>query len=353
MITLTIAWRQINFSVQENFGADKKTVLNVRMGGQDYGKLSAEFSQILAVEKVSAISHLMGTWQDSNDDVRITQTDEPLGVRDYYIDHNFVPNMELELLAGENFPENPTQQKELFAIVNEKFLEQFKLGTPTEAIGKPLILGDSTQVAIRGVVKGFLFKPLTYQFEPLLLRYNPARLSVLNVKISSNDLPATLASLDRSWKKFSPETKPDYEFYDETARRTYADMVEMIWIVGYFATLGILIACLGLLGMAIYSVETKAKEISIRKVIGAGAFDLVTHLSKSYFLLLGIAALVAMPLSFLLGSQLLQTFAFHIPLNLWAFLPGVALLFLLGGLTIGSQTVRAALRNPVGALRSE
>ena len=232
-------------------------------------------------------------------------------------------------------------------------MEQFKLGTPADAVGKTIILGDSTQVAIHGVVKDFLYKPLSCQLEPLLLRYDPAQLSVLNVKISGSDFPATLAALDRSWKKFSPETKLDYEFYDETARSTYADMVELIWIVGYFATLGIVIACLGLLGMAIYSVETKAKEISIRKVIGASALDLVANLSKSYLLLLGIAALIAVPVSFLLGSQMLQTFAFHIPLNLWVFLPGVALLFLLGGLTIGSQTVRAALRNPVRALRSE
>jgi putative ABC transport system permease protein len=127
----------------------------------------------------------------------------------------------------------------------------------------------------------------------------------------------------------------------------------MAKVVGFIGLLGLVIACLGLLGMAIYSVETKAKEISVRKVVGASATDLIGHLSKGYVMLLLIAILVAVPASYFIGSQMLASFAFSIPLNVWVFLPGVLALVLLGMLIIGSQTVRAALANPVDNLRSE
>lgn len=353
IITLTVIWRQINFAVRENFGFHDNLVINLDLQGQAYGPITEDLRQSPQIEQISAISHLMGTWRDSKVDVRVQPGDDPIGVRDYFIDQAYLKNMDLPLVAGQDFPYNPTQGRELFAIVNEKFLDQFKLGAPESAVGKSIILEDSTPVSIRGVVKDFLFKPLNYQLEPLLLRYDPSRLAVLNLKVSGNDLPGTLAYLERTWKKFDKSRPVKYEFYDETVRNNFADMYDMAWIVAYFGLLGMLIACMGLLGMAIYSVETRAKEISIRKVIGANARDVVRLLSKGYFLLLVIAAAVAVPIGYLLGQQFLQLFAFQIPMGIMVFLPAIALVFGLGGITIGSQTLRAAISNPVRHLQNE
>lgn len=353
LITLTIAWRQGQYAMQENFGADLTNVLNVDLQGVDYAQAVAEFGSLTQVQNVSATSHLMGTFRDSKVDVRAQAGDEPLGIRDYFIDHGFLPNMDLEVIAGENFPNNPAQQRELFAIVNEEFLRHFKLGEPGAAIGKSILVGDSTQLSIRGVVKDFLYKPLNYRLEPLLLRYVPDHLAVLNLTVNTSDVPATLAALERSWKRLDPLHPMQYSFYDEAVKETFASINEMLWVVGYFGMLGLLIACLGLLGIAIYSAQTKAREIGIRKIVGAGPWDLVVLLSRGFFLLLIIATVVALPVSFLLGKQVLQAFAYQIPLSPWLFLPGVGLLFLLGALTIGSQTVRAALANPVEAVRRE
>lgn len=353
ILVLSISWKQIDFSIKENFGADRTDIVNIYLQGNSYEKMANAFSQIPQVKSISATSHLMGTWQDGKDDVRVDIGDEPIGVRDYAVDENFIKNFGLELVAGENFPNNPTQQQEVFAIVNENFLHQFDLGNPQEAVGKSIILGDSTQVAIRGVVKDFLYKPLIYNLEPLILRYLPGHLNVMNLAVTGTDLPATVAALERTWREIDKEHAINYQFYDQTVAENFADMKDMAKVVGFIGLLGLVIACLGLLGMAIYSVETKAKEISVRKVVGASATDLIGHLSKGYVMLLLIAILVAVPASYFIGSQMLASFAFSIPLNVWVFLPGVLALVLLGMLIIGSQTVRAALANPVDSLRSE
>ena len=353
LIVLTIVWKQANFALQGNFGFNASTIVNVDLQGQPYNRVLAEFEKNSQVEKISAVSHLMGTWQDSKVDVRAKIGDEMQGVRDYFIDDQYLDNVGIKLTTGQNFPQNPAQSQELFALVNEKFLKDFKLGTPEEALGKTIIVGDSTALAIRGVTEDFLYKPLSYALEPLLLRYDPAQWQLLNLNLKSTDMPGTIAALERSWKKVDKDNALSYQFYDETVRENFANMYDIMWIVAYFGAMGMLIACMGLLGMAIYSVEIKAKEISIRKVIGAGPRDLIRMLSKGYLVLLAVATIIAVPLGFLLGKQLLETFAFHIPLNVLVFLPGVAVLFILGVLTIGSQTVRAALGNPVEHLRSE
>lgn len=352
-ITVTIAWRQADHAISVNFGFDQPKTLLVNMQGEPYSKVLPALSQVSGVEHVSAISIPMGTWSDGSTDVRTEESAEKTGVREYFIDHNYLEDFNIELVAGENFPENLAQQKELFAIVNETFVQNFDLGEPGDAVGHSLLLGDSTLVTIRGVVRDFPFKPATYGMESLLLRYDPARLGILNLKLSDNNIPGTLTSLERNWKQLGADLPFEAKFFDQTVRENYTDILEIIRVVGFFGVLGMVIACMGLLGMAIYTVESKAKEISIRKVMGAGARDVVLMLSRGYLILFGIAVLIAAPVSFLIGSQMLQTFADRISWSPVLFLPGILLLFLVAGLTIGSQTLRAVLLNPVKSLRSE
>lgn len=353
ILVLTIAWKQINFSIKENFGSSRTDIVNISLLGQSSDKASAAFGQLPQVQKISGISHLMGTWSDSKVDVKTEKVQEPIGVRDYTIDHHYLDNFNIELVAGENFPDNSAQQQELFVIVNEDFLNKFQMGSPNEAIGKPITLGDSTLLTIRGVAKDFLYKPMVYNIEPMVLRYNPEQINVLNLTLTSSDMPTTIAALERTWNSIEKERELEYSFYDETINETYADLRDMASVIGYFGTLGLIIAYLGLLGIVIYSVEIKAKEIGIRRIIGASTRDLVNYLSKGYFALLMIAIGVSVPLSYLIGQQFLSTFAYSIPLNFAVFIPGVLLLILLGIVTIGSQTIKAALANPVDSLRSE
>lgn len=353
LILVTIAWKQINVAMTMNFGFGQAQMVNVQMQGQEAEKLRSAFAAVSGVERISAISHSMGTWADSKVDLRVREEDEPAEVRDYAVDHEYIGNFGLKLVAGQNFPEAPEQQQERFAIVNETFLKQFQLGSPAEAVGKTIWVGDSTRLAIQGVLEDFYYKPAVYNLEPLLLRYAPGELAVMNIRAGGQDPTAAIAALERAWEQIDPVHPFAYQFFDDAVRENYANFTDLAWIVGAFALLGIVIALLGLLGIAIYTVETRRKEVGIRKVLGAGVQDVLWLLSKNYFLLLAIAALVAIPLSFLLGKQFVQQFVFQPEMTVWLFLPGILLLALLVALTVLSQAWRAAAGNPAEALRRE
>lgn len=350
---VAVLYHQGRYAIAKDYGFDRENILNISLQSQPYDRVTQAISQMPGVERISAISHNMATWQDSGDDVRVNEGDDPIGVRDYSIDHNYIQNLGLTLLAGANFPEDPGQQQERFVIVNQKFVENFDLGAPAEAVGKTIWLGDSVQAAIVGVLKDFNFKPLNYEIEPLLLRYLPSRWNVLNVKLSGADMPATLSAIEAAWKSIDGAHPLEARFFEDVIQDTYAEFGDVMTIIGFIAFLAITIACLGLLGMAIFTAETRAKEVSIRKVVGAGIWDISKLLSKGYLGMLAAAVLIGLPVSYWLGNLFLQQFAFHINLNLWVLTPGVGVLVLLGMLTIGSQTVRAAMANPVDSLRSE
>ncbi|HMQ48905.1 MAG TPA: ABC transporter permease [Saprospiraceae bacterium] len=352
-ITMTISWRQVSHAIVHNFGFNQAQTLVVELQGQPYSKVVPAFEQLSGVELISGISHSMGTWADFYDDVRLDISQERKGVRQYFIDHHYLEHFGISLIAGQNFPENLSQQQELFAIANETFIQDFELGDPAEAIGKSLLLGDSTTVIIRGVVPDFPFKPAVYAMEPLLLRYQPDELALLNVKLAGGNLPEKMIALESIWKKLQTGEPFDAQFFDQKVRDNYAELLDMTKIVGFFGFMGLLIACMGLLGMTIYTAETKSKEISIRKVMGASISDIVLMLSKNYFVLLGIAVAIASPIAFFVGNLVLQTFAQRINWSPGLFLPGILILLLIAGITVGSQALRAAIRNPVESLRSE
>ncbi|MFN0174431.1 MAG: ABC transporter permease [Saprospiraceae bacterium] len=353
IIIVTVISKQMGHVMSMDYGFNTSQILNVPLQGQSPEKIIPVFLAVPGVERISATSHSMGTFEDQSDEVRGSSEAESATVREYFIDRNFAENMGLTFVAGENFPQNAVAGRESFLVVNEKFLEKFNLGSPSEAIGKQMLIGDSTRLTLRGVVKDFLFRPATYAIEPMMLRNDPQRWQILNVKIAAGDPTATLASLQRAWSQTVPEHPMESAFYDQTIRESYSSLSDVLAIISVFGLLGIVIAALGLLGMATYTVETRAKEVSLRKIMGASPLDLVLLLSRKFLILLAIATILAIPVGWFLGTQFLNQFAYRISLGVGVLLPGVFLLFAVGALTIGSQTLRAALANPLKSLRNE
>ena len=353
LILLTVAWKQTNFAIKGNFGFLKETMVNLNLQNEPYNRVNSQLEQLSSVSGISGISHLMGTFMDSKVDVSKAHGSDKIQVRDYFIDHRYLNNFDIKLLAGKAFPDLPNQQQEQFAIVNQKFLNQFQFSAPGEAIGKTIAVEDSLILSIIGVTEDFLYKPLNYELEPILLRYDPSELRYLNIQMDDADINYAIANLEKSWEEVS-ESKPiDYSFYHESIRNNFANLFDIIWIVAYFGLLGIIIACLGLLGMAIYTAEVKAKEVSIRKIIGASDFNIVTLLSRSFIWILIITCFVGIPISYILSKQILQIFAFRINIELTNFLIPVLLLLIIGLSTIGSQTISATRSNPVDHLNDE
>ena len=353
LILVTISWKQVHYALTVNFGFNRPQTLLVNLQNQPYDKAVQVLGQVAGVGPHSGISIPMGTWMDESEDVRTTTDADKMGVRDYFIDDGYLDYFNLPLVAGNSFQHNPAQKQEVFVLVNESFVHQFKLGDAREAVGKPLVLGDSLMVSIRGVVKDFPFKPANYKMEPLLLRYNPGRIGYLILELNGKDVAASMQSLAKAWENLDDQKPFSAEFYEDTIRSNFSNLMDLTRIVALFAILGLVITAMGLLGMAIYSVETKAKEVSIRKLLGASAGELVVYLSKGYVYLIGFALLIAIPAGFLLGSQLLQLFVDRISWGIGIFLPGVVIISAITLSTIGTQTWRAAFRNPVNSLRND
>ena len=350
---VTIAYKQTQYQINTNFGTKQTHIFNVRLQNVSYDKAIQQFSSIPGIENISAVSTLMGSFADLEDPVRLNKDKDPLILREYFTDENYISNFNLKLVAGENFPADHEQKYEKYAIVNEKFVQQFQLGTPIEAIGKTITVSDSTELTIRGVLKDFLFKPSKYVLEPLLMRYDPKKWSILNLSIVSGNTMQTTAQLQAAWKELDPYHSFTGMFYDDEIQSIFSDNLDTVWMIGFIGIIAIAIACLGLLGIVIFTIQSKFKEISIRKVMGASSASLIRLLTKTYVRIIIIAILLAVPLAALLGNKLLEGQGQRIALNGVLLIPGVLLIILLSLLTVGSQVLRAAFMNPVKGLREE
>src|SRR6266542_1040383 len=350
---VTITYRQMEYGMNINFGAQQTHIFNIPLQGMDYEKARQEFSKIPGVEKISAVSVLMGSYGDWADDIRTGKDEDAVTVREYFTDENYLSNFNLKLVAGKNFPPDHAQKHEQYAIVNEKFVKNFQLGTPMDAVGKTILVGDSTTLTITGVLKDFLFKPADYALEPMLMRYKPDQWSILNLSIASGNTMQTTAQLEATWEKLDPYHPFQGKFYEENIQDIFADMRDAVWIIAFIGMLGVTIACLGLLGITIFTIQSKTKEISIRKVIGASPASLVRLLTKSYLQVMIIAVLLAVPIEVFLGNLMLQSISQRITFSAGLFIPGVLLIVFLSLITISSQTLRAAFLNPVNGLRDE
>ena len=353
MIIVTTVYKQIDYALRMDYGFSWDNLINIDLQGNDPALLAQALVSHPEVVGYSLSSHNMGTWEDSSIDVRRTQADEPVGVRDYSVDARFAEQFELSVIAGANFDATLGDGNLGRVLVNERFLQRFELGAAHDAVGASLILGDSTQVLVSGVVKDFLYKPVTYDLEPMLIRYDPAQWNVVNLKIHGANIEGIVAHLENTWKKVDPVHAVSWRFYDALLEDVYRSFKDIMMMIAFLAALALTISLLGLLGIATFNAESRIKEVGVRKVLGADLQKLVLLLSKNDLLLMLIATAIAVPLSVWLVGMLLQSFAYRIDVGPGIILPGVLSVFALSGLTIGWQAVKAALVNPVRALRYE
>jgi putative ABC transport system permease protein len=237
-------------------------------------------------------------------------------------------------------------------LINQKMVNALNYPSATAAVGQRLLVGDRV-VEIAGVVKDFQFLEVNRGIEPLLLRNRKSEFGYVTVRIAANDEAATLGFLQKTWKKVNPETKFDYTFFDMQLHTFHSMLKDAAAIIGFLALLAVVISCLGLLGMALYTAETRRKEVGIRKVLGSGVLQIVLLLSKNFLVLLGIAVLIATPLAYLLNSAWLQFFVSRVSISagiLVASIGGLSVVFLC---IVAMQAWQVSRISPVKSLRTE
>ncbi len=352
IISVTLIYNQLQMMVKANYGFNTKDIVNVRLGESDYNVLKNEFEKHSSVLNVSGASHIPAAGTSKDIDIKLDPAKEDeFEIKTFSVDGNYLVNMDIQLIAGSNFPDNMSDEREQFVLINEQAVELFGFGNPIDALDKVIYIKDTLGLQVIGVIEDYNHQAMMVEIAPMVLRYDPKEFRHLQVRVNNN---GAIKNLEDSWSKLYPDKKFNYRHMDDEIAEFYEIMFsDLVNITGLISFLAISIACLGLLGMAIYSTQTRIKEISIRKVLGATDSIVVYLLSKSFIKLLLISIVLAIPSAYALNTLWLQALAFRVPISLSVISFGVAIILTLGLLTIGSQTLMASRANPVDALRNQ
>jgi putative ABC transport system permease protein len=273
----------------------------------------------------------------------------PLMIHVVDVDGDFLQAFNLELVKGRNFSPEFGTDKTAY-LINETLAQTLGWDDP---IGKTIVRNGKHQII--GVVKDFHFATLHDRIEPLIVTPQPwlDRFENLSVRIKSANVAETMDAIKHVWQQAAPFTPFDYWFLDAAFDRLYKSEQRFQEIFFYFSALAIFIALLGLLSLAAFFTEQRTKEIGIRKVLGASVAGIVSLLSKEFVKLVLMANLVAWPLAYFAMNQWLQGFAYRINIGWWVFALAGAIALLIALITVSTQAIKAALANPVEALRYE
>lgn len=355
--TSLLVYNQFEHFLTFDYGFASKNMINIELQGMEYNKLSNELQSMKEVSAISASDIVPATGRNNGIQFRKPQTaDESVDMGILIVDEHFIDNLGLKLIAGKNLSPAGIDSGR-YIVINKAAVKQLGFGNPEQAIGQIIETRWTTPepMQIVGVVQDFRYHLLINRdkIEPLVMRNRPDQFQYLEVKVESSDLIKTVAEIETRWKKLDPIHPLKYEFYDKQLAATHRAILDLVSILGTIAFLAIVIACLGLLGMAIYTAERKTKEVGVRKVLGADEWSIAMLLSREFVKMLAVSIIIGAPLSYVLNNFWLQMLPNRVEFGLGTVLLGVFLLLMLGLLTIGSQTLRAAKNNPVEALRSE
>jgi hypothetical protein len=350
--TLVVS-RQMNYIRNINLGLDKENIGYIWMAGAFREKSEIAKQELLKNPNITGITRTnqLPTYVGNSTSDFKWEGKDPSGevlLHTLNVDEDYAATFKMEMAAGRFFSRAfPTDS--LAAVVNETAVEVLGMPAP---IGKRLSWG-SQDFTIIGVIKDFHFKPVRTKIEPLVMLMPPNQYYAMMMRTRPENIAATIAFVEKTYKKFNAETPFHFNFLDQAYDRMYRAEQRVGKLSGYAAVIAILIASLGLYGLASYMAEQRTKEIGIRKVLGASVPALFFLLSKNFVMLAGIANLIAWPVAYFVMSGWLQNYAYRTSLNVAIFLAAAILAMVIVLVTVSYQAIKAALANPVEALRYE
>ncbi len=361
IIATTTVYMQIKYVNTKNMGfkKDQLVIVDINSGKVRRGAetIKIEFSKLAQVKNVSVSSRVPGEWKDiPKIKVKNEKIQNPAGGDMYFlgIDERFLKTYEISLEKGRNFLEGSNVDSSS-VILNETAAKELGIIEPKEQLIE--IPGEEPFIArVIGIVKDFNFQSLREPLAPMVLGFqkNPVQsIDYFTARVTANDVSKTLADMNTILHSVDQDHLFEFHFLDKQWDLFYREdrIRETIFII--VALLTILIACLGLFGLATYAAQQRIKEIGIRKVLGASVGGIVTMLSKDFLKLVGIAALIAFPVAWFAMNKWLQEFAYRIHIQWWVFVFAAVVAILIALLTVSFQAVKAAITNPVKSLRAE
>lgn len=355
IIATIVVYKQMRFMQQQDLGFQPDQTIVVTTGAipgaESFRHAVQELPGVLSASRSSSapgrdhtsayseMENAQGDFQKSNIDL-------------YFVDFSFIPQYQLKLVAGRAFstafPTDSTQAM----VLNEAAVKMLGYASPEAAIGRRFKQWGREGKVI-GVLKDFHYHSLQQQIQPLTMRIEPGSWPLLSVKVKAAKFPETLAAIESTWNRQVAGRPFDYRLLDEGFNRQYQQDERFGTLFLYFSVLAIFISCLGLLGLVAYSTVRRAKEIGIRKVLGASAASVMLLLSREFVVLIGIAAVIAIPLVWYGMQQWLNGYAYRTSLSWWVFALAGAFTLVVALVTVSFHSLKAAFTNPVKSLQAE
>ena len=356
--TITV-FRQLQFMRSQSLGIDigQTLVLDKPINDSTRINQTKAFKTYLlqqsSIKSVAVSGSIPGEKVEFNaGGIRLAGTPEETGqqYRVIGVDYDFVKAFGMKVIAGRNFDEKLGEKDAV--MFNRTGIRQLGFASPEKALGQKIdFWGDI--LTIVGVVDDFHQQSLREAFEPLILRLDPGVNGQLSIKLADSNPAQAITTVKQAWSQFFPTDPFVYSFLDERYDRQYRADERFGQVFGFFTLLAVLVACLGLFGLATFTAQQRTKEIGVRKVLGASVASIVTLLSKDFLKLVLIAIVIASPIAWYAMNRWLQDFAYKIDIEWWVFALAGLLAVGIALLTVSFQSVKAALMNPVKSLRSE
>ena len=354
IIGVVIMAHQMRYTTQADLGFNKNAVIMLPIGpGPEKAKtLKEQFSRLAGVQQVSLCRS--APLSDNNwitnfrYDTRNEEENFAINVRS--ADAQYVPLFELELVAGRNI--QPADSAREF-IVNETLAK--KLGIrPDSILGHMLtVQGGTIKAPIVGVVKDFHDRSFHENIQPIGIASISDDYDYFGVKINLANMTSVIPALEKTWSDMYPDQVVEYSFLDDQIRELYQPVMLLLRLLETFAAIAVFIGCLGLYGMVSFMAAQKTKEIGIRKVLGSSVTQIIWIFAKEFSRLILIAFAVAVPLAWFVMHRWLDNFAYQVKIGPGIFILAIVLTFAIAMLTVGYQSVKAALVNPVKSLRAD
>jgi len=364
IICTIVVYKQLFFNQTKDLGFNRENMVilpNIGRLGTSEETLRQELLKLPQVVNASISTGLPA--ENSFGDTYIPETntknvngaENNIMLSSYMVDDAFIPTLNLKLTAGRPFSKQFTDSASV--ILNETAVKQIGWKDP---IGKTITYPGNAnqQFKVIGVVKDFNSESFHSIISPFALFYTTSKTyfikaSYLTIRIKPGDYPQTISAIQNTWKKIAPDMPFDYSFMDAEFDLLYKADQTMGKVFSVFTFLSLTVACLGLLGLAIYTAERRMKEIGIRKVLGASVKNLVGMLSVDFVKLIIIASIIAFPVAWYAMNKWLQDFAFRTTISWWIFALASGATIVIALVTISFQSVKAALTNPVESLKNE
>lgn len=361
IISTLVVYQQLHFMQNKKLGYEKEQVLYLEdaniLGSRDVQNVFKQ--DLLKDSRIVNVS--VGTDIPGNPDMDGTQiypkdkaaneNGAEIHSNIYHIDYDYIPTLGIQMLQGRNFSKDfPTDS---FAVIINKAAVNELGWANTDPIGKTIVTSGQHEFKVIGVAADFHYASVKQKIAPLMMELGTNYRTGFIVKIKTTDIQYLLAEIKKKWDATNPGTPFSYYFLDEHFASLYAAELKTGQIFSAFAIVAILIACLGLFGLATYITQQRIKEIGIRKIFGATVPDLILLVSKEFLKLVFIAFFIAIPIGWWAMNKWLQDYQYRIQLSWWMFLLAGVLVLMIALITVSFQSVKAAFANPVKSLRTE